>query len=261
MNKRFQIPDSRFQSKHTSIWRLASSVCLLVSGVYLLTSIAPSARAETLESTSYRIRMGNFNITSGFKSSANYNLTDTVGQIAAEFFSSNGYHVKAGFQYIYTLYNFTFKISSLAIDLGTLAPNAFSTSSHTLTVTAPGQGYSVAAYETSRLTRVGDTETISDTTCDSGPCTETSAQVWSTPTNNGFGYNITGDDHAADFEDDTYFRPFPDFSLDEIPATVMATSSAGKNRVATVTYQLSPSGYQAAGTYATQIIYIATPVY
>lgn len=205
--------------------------------------------------------MGNFNITSGFKSSASYNLTDTVGQTAAEFFSSSGYYVKAGFQYIYTLFDFSFSISSLAVNLGTLTPNTFSTGSHTLTVSAPGQGYSVTAYEVAPLTRLGGSDVIPDTTCDSGPCTESSATVWTNPGNNGFGYNSSGNDVASDFIDTTYFRPFPDFSLSEPPATVMLSSQAGTNRLATITYKVSPSGSQAGGNYATQIVYIATPVY
>lgn len=259
---RRQTLDSRHQSEPTQFWRLTSKVLFpLASIVWLLASIAPAVHAETLTSPSYTIRLGNFNMTSGTKTSGSYNLTDTVGQTAAEFFSSSGYHVKAGFQYIYTLYNFSFSISSLAINFGSLTPNTFATASNTLTVTAPGQGYSVSAYETSKLTKSGSASTIPDTTCDSGPCTETSATVWTTATNNGFGYNLTGNDISTDFVGATYFRPFPDDSLAESPATIMTTTAAGKNRVATVTYKISPSGSQAAGNYSTQIIYIATPVY
>lgn len=235
------------------------TLTLIGVAIYGFSFFVTSARAETLNSDNYTIRMGNFNITSGLKSSATYNLTDTVGQTAADFFSSTGYNVKAGFQYINTLFNFTFSISTLAINLGTLAPNTFSTASHTLTVTAPGQGYTVTAFETGKLANVNG-DTISDTTCDSG-CTESAAGVWTTPTNNGFGYNATGNDIAADFIGATYFRPFPDFSLSEPPATVMTTSSAGTNRISTITYKLSPSSIQAAGDYTTQINYIATPVY
>jgi hypothetical protein len=223
--------------------------------------IVVPVHAETMQSPNYTIRLGNFNMTSGFKSSASYNLTDTVGQIAANYFSSAGYHVKAGFQYIYTLYNFSFSISSLAVNLGALTPSTFTTASHTLTVTAPGQGYSVTAYETSKLTKSGSSDTIPDTACDSGPCTTSAAAPWITPTNNGFGYNLTGNDIATDFINSTYFRPFPDFSLGGTPATIMTTTAAGKNRVATVTYQVSPSATQAGGVYQTDIIYIATPAY
>lgn len=248
---------------HTPLRRgsLIRQICQ-ISLIGLITScMAASVHAETLESSNYKIRLGNFNITSGLKTSASYNLTDTVGQTAAEYFSSAGYHVKAGFQYIYALYNFSFSISSLSINLGSLPLNTFTTASHTLTVSSPGQGYSVSTYATSKLTKSGSSDTIPDTICDSGPCTETSATVWTTPTNNGFGYNLTGNDISADFVGSTYFRPFPDLSLSESPATIMTTTAAGKNRLATVTYQVSPSATQAAGDYSTQIVYIATPVY
>lgn len=242
---------------YTKFMRYLAIFILTVSLCYFVTA---KVSAQTMSSNNYQIRLGNFNMTSGFKSSASYNLTDTVGQTAASFFSSTGYHVKAGFQYIYTLYNFSFSLSSLAINL-TLLPDTFSSSSHTLTVSAPGQGYGVTAYEVNKLTLSGGSSTIPDTTCDSGTCTETSADVWTTPTNNGFGYNVTGNDVASDFISSSYFRPLPDASLGESPATIMTTSAAGKNRTATVTYRVSPSGSQDAGTYSTQIVYIATPVY
>jgi hypothetical protein len=218
------------------------------------------AQTSSMDSQSYKIRLGNFNMTSGYKSSTTYQLTDTVGQIAAEFFYNNNYHVKAGFQYIYALYDFSFNLSSLSIDLNPLSPNTFSNASHTLTVTAPGQGYSVAAFETRQLTSTAGDE-IPDTLCDTGPCTESLAEDWVIPTNNGFGYNITGDDKDPEFSLPTQFRPFPDFSADEPAATIMTSVLAGKNRIATVNYRISPAADQASGTYTTQIVFIATPVY
>lgn len=235
----------------------------IIFAIFLLAltlNYSSRVRAETLESTNYKIRLGNFNMTSGFKSSASYNLTDTVGQTAAEFFSSSGYHIKAGFQYIYTLYNFSFSISSLAINLGAQTPNNFASATNTLTVSSPGHGYNVTAYESAKLTNATGS-TIPDTTCDAGTCTETAADTWITASNNGFGYNATGNDIATDFVGSTYFRPFPDFSASESPATVMTTAVAGRNRIATITYKLSVPASQESGDYTTNIIYIATPVY
>lgn len=203
--------------------------------------------------------MGNFNMTSGTKSSAGYSLTDTVGQTAAGLFSSAGYFVKAGFQYLYTLYPFSFEISDLAIDLGSLTPNDFKSDTNTLTVSAPGQGYSVSTYEINRLK--SGTNYIADTGCNSGSCTQDNADVWDNTAALGFGYNAAGDDVTSDFEGPTYFRPFPDLSLGDSPQAVMTTAAAGKSRTATVTYKVNIGGSQAAGDYTTQIIYIATPVY
>jgi hypothetical protein len=118
----------------------------------------------------------------------------------------------------------------------------------------------VTAQQTAKLTS-SNGDTIPDTTCDSGTCTESSAGVWTTATNNGFGFNVSGSDVSADFVGPTYFRPFADASLAESAQTIMTSSVAGKNRTATITYKVSPIGSQAAGTYTTQIIFTATPVY
>lgn len=225
--------------------------------IVLLLMYSP-ALAETMESSNFRIRLGNFNMTSGLKSSSSYSLTDTVGQTAAGLFTSSGYAVLAGFQYIYTLFPFSFTISDLSIDFGTLTPNAFSTGSNVLTVSAPGQGYTVTTYEINRLN--SGSNYIADTQCDVS-CDETTAGVWTSTSTLGFGYNMNGNDVPATFTNNTYFRPFPDYSAAESPATVMSSVVSGLNRAATATYKVNVGGSQAAGNYVTQIIYIATPVY
>lgn len=225
--------------------------------IVLLLMYSP-ALAETMESSNFRIRLGNFNMTSGLKSSSSYSLTDTVGQTAAGLFTSSGYAVLAGFQYIYTLFPFSFTISDLSIDFGTLTPNAFSTGSNVLTVSAPGQGYTVTTYEINRLN--SGSNYIADTQCDVS-CDETTAGVWTSTSTLGFGYNMSGNDVPATFTNNTYFRPFPDYSAAESPATVMSSAVSGLNRAATATYKVNVGGSQAAGNYVTQIIYIATPVY
>lgn len=233
--------------------------CLLFTAFCIL--FTTSVRAEVLTSPSFKIRFGNFNMTAGEKSSSSYALTDTVGQTAAGLFSSSGYAVKAGFQYMYTLYDFSFAISDLTIIFGSVTPNNFSTATNTLTVSAPGQGYSVSTIASNRLKKSGTSDYVPDTACDLGTCTESAAGVWTNTAVNGFGYNASGNDIAADFTGPTYFRPFPDLSLGDSPATVMTSTSAGRNRTATITYKLNVSGSQAAGDYENQITYIATPVY
>lgn len=231
---------------------------LLLLIVFCLLLPPATAYAETMESSNFRIRLGNFNMTSGTKNSSSYSLTDTVGQTAAGLFLSSGYAVLAGFQYVYTLYPFSFAISSLSIDFGTLVPNTFSTRSNTLTVSAPGQGYAVTAHEINRLKN--GSNYIEDTQCNVS-CDETNAGIWTSASAYGFGYNMSGDDIPVTFVNNSYFRPFPDLSFAESPAIVMSSSTAGKSRQATATYQVSIGNSQAAGNYTTQIVYLATPVY
>jgi hypothetical protein len=230
----------------------------------LLTSATP-VLAERLESDSYVIQFGNFNITAGEKESASYNVTDTVGQTGAGPFGSYGgssYFVGSGFQYIYQIDDFSFQISQVAIDLGTLTPGTHNTASHNLTITTRGAGgYSVYAYELHPLRHSNGTTTISDTTCNAGTCTQTTAGVWTTQTVPGFGYNMTGNDVPAAFVDSTYFKQFADNSLAEAMQIVMSSSNIASNRTATVTYKAGVSGTQAAGNYQTGVAFVAVPGY
>lgn len=259
-NSKFTIPNTKqiLNCKPSKIYCLTFIACLAFLISHFL--FFNTAHAESLTSPSYRIRFGNFNITSGLKSSTSYSLTDTVGQTAAELFSSAGYSVKAGFQYLYALYDFSFTISDLTIDFGSLTPSSFSTDTNVLTVSAPGQGYSVATFATNRLTN-NSGDTIPDTTCNSGTCLENSAGVWTSTSSYGFGYNAAGPDVDSDFVDTTYFRPFPDLSLADSPEVLIQSAAAGQSRSATITYKVNISGSQASGNYSTQIVYIATPVY
>lgn len=218
--------------------------------------------AETMSSDSYKIQFGNFNMTSGEKSSASYKVTDTVGQTAAGAFTGSGYQVKAGFQYIYPFEKFSFTISSLTINLGDLTYGSFNSESHTVTVNTNGAGgYLVTVFETHPLRLQSGFSTIPDTTCDDGSCSETTASSWIDATKPGFGFNVFGDDVATDFVNMDYFRQFADLSNNEEMQTIMSGSGIARNRSATITYKAAPQGTQAAGVYETQIIYSAIPAY
>lgn len=241
--------------------KLSLLILLLISLFY-----ATPILAETMRSDNFTVRFGNFNMTSGTKSSGNYTLTDTVGQTAASEFSKYGYTVKAGFQYIYTLYDFTFTISDLTIDFGSLIPNNFSTQTNQLSISSPGSaGYSITAQQDHRLENANNTY-INDTTCDSS-CDHTTADIWTNTSNTGFGFNIQGDnpdsshDIPADFSSANHFRQFADASLGEIAQVVMSSTSAVKSKSATVTYKLNVDNFQESGDYTNVIIYTATPAY
>ena len=75
----------------------------------------------------------------------------------------------------------------------------------------------------------------------------------------GFGYGMSGDDIPADFIDSTYFRPFPDRTAAESPATIMTNINVGKNRISTLAFKVNISPIQSAGSYQTVINFVATP--
>jgi hypothetical protein len=222
-------------------------------------------KADELRSDSFVIQFGNFNVTSGEKSSASYSVTDTVGQTADGPFGqygSSGYFVGSGFQYIYQIDEFAFTISSTAIDLGILTPGIHNTASHTLTINTRGAGgYTVYAYELHPLRHANGVDEIADTTCNAGTCTETTAGIWNNQNIPGFGYNMSGDDIPAAFADTTYFKQFANNETAEDMQIVMSSANIAASRTATVLYKAGVAGGQEAGSYQTGIAYIAVPGY
>lgn len=225
-------------------------------------SSASLISAQHFTSSSYIIDWGNFNITSGRKSSTNYQLTDTVGQNAPGESEKNGVMVQSGFQYIYnTFTELSFSIDKLNVDFGTLTPGLASTDANILTVTSPsGHGYEIMASENHPLW-INSSSTIPNTTCDSNDCTSNLATVWTSNTKYGFGFNVVGAGATAYFPNSTYFRPFADISNNEFPAVIVSENISVKNRVATVNYKTIISSLQTAGNYENYLTYTLVPKY
>ncbi|NCO12619.1 hypothetical protein GW926_03740 [Candidatus Pacearchaeota archaeon] len=221
--------------------------------------------ADRLESDSYVVTFGNFNVTSGEKSSASYNVTDTVGQVANGPYGAYGsstYFVGGGFQYIYQIDSFAFTISDVSVELGEIIPNTHSSASHDLTITSRGAGgYIIYAYEDHPLRHTNNSTDIPDTACDAASCTISNAEVWTNTSIPGFGFNMTGNDVPSDFTDSTYFRPFADDESGDPMQIVMSSSNIANARTSTVTYKAGVDVTQSSGNYQTNISYVAVPGY
>ena len=219
--------------------------------------------AVPMDSSRFKIGSTNVEVTSGNKSFDSYKLSDTVGQLVAEQFSSTGYVVKAGFQYLHSIIPFRFSISNVNIALGTLVPSTPITATANLNVYFDGDGqYQVTAIEEGPLkTQSGNI--IPDTICNGGDntCNESQTKVWTSHSAYGFGYSMSSNDIPADFIDSTYYRPFPDQMAAESPATIMSSINVGKNRQSTITFKANISSIQPAGSYQTVINFVATPSY
>lgn len=227
-----------------------------------LSLTATTALAINMSSPEYKIQMSDLNMTSGRKSSASYTVTDTLGQLGPGKYSGTNYIVRSGFQYIYSLYPFSFSISNLEIAFGSLSLNNLQTQTNTLTVSFPaGYGYTVTAAETQPMTLVAGSATIPDTTCDAGGCTEVTAAAWTQTSTYGFGYNAAGNDVPSEFTGSTIYKQFANLASSETPQAVMSSTEAGKNRAATITYQINVGSSQTAGDYQTLIVYSAIPSY
>lgn len=232
---------------------------LSLAATWLLGSPLLTTALDPMQSESYVIQMGNFNMTSGTKSSDSFTLTDTVGELTPGEFNSDGYTVLSGFQYIYALPEFNFRILLIAINLGSQNANTFSTASHELSISTRAGGYTILARAQHELSKASG-DVIPFTECDSA-CTISAAQPWINPYNHGLGFNVSGAHASADFATADYFRPFANADLGEDAQVIAAHSSIVKDDILTVTYQLSVSESQAAGIYGTVVDYTAVPNY
>lgn len=237
------------------------TICVFLILYSLYSILNTAVLAVTMNSTSFSIQSANVEDAAGTKSSTNYTLSDTVGQLAAGQFSSIGYIIKAGFQYMHTLFPFRFSISKIMINFGDMTPDVPKTDYTLLTVSFNGSGqYQVTAAELGKMAMLSGA-TIPDTTCDAGACTKYAATPWTLSSTYGFGYNMTGQDIPADFVNNTYYRGFANRNISENPAVIMSSPTVGRNRQSTLTFKLNVNGAQAAGTYQTVINLVATPSY
>ncbi|NOY15007.1 MAG: hypothetical protein GXP43_02210 [bacterium] len=224
--------------------------------------LSQKAAALTLESASYKLQMGNFNTSAGQSQSTSFSLDQTTGQLSPGKYTGTNYIVKAGFQYIHSLIPFAFSLSKTSIDFGVLSAATAKTDSLVLTISnSSAYGYQVLVKENHPLRNSQTNDEIPDTSCDAATtCSEYDANVWSSSTAYGFGYNMAGDDvDTTDFVDSTYYRPFPSLESSEAGAVAMSSANAGTNRQATMTVKVNVSGTQAAGRYNNELIFIAVP--
>ena len=234
---------------------------MVLSFLYL--ALYTCANAQTMSNDEYIIQMGNLNSISGRPTGSNYKLLYTVGQTGPGLYSGTSYKARAGFEYIKSIIPFRFQVSSTLIDFGTVSPTIPVLRTNQLTVSnGSAFGYQVTASQNHNLRLSSQATEIPATACDNGTCTPTAAGKWTSSLVYGFGYrcsNISGSDCEIEFATSTdYYKPF---ISSPSTAVVMIGTTAGKSKVAEITYKLNISGSQAPGLYTNVIHYIATPTF
>ncbi|MCJ7804506.1 hypothetical protein MUP35_02115 [Patescibacteria group bacterium] len=224
---------------------------------------------SSLKSTNYEITLPNLNIVSGKTTSPGYSMGVTGGQTAPGLYS-NGYKIRAGFQYIHSVIPFSFRLSALALDFGTLTSQVL-TNEKTLTLTVnsgSAGGYQVTVQENDNLKSTTGSE-IEDTSCDPGDTCDyqTDAGTWTQTTTYGFGYNMSGTDIPTEFADDK-FKRFSNAANTptETPTKVMGLTpleghEAERNKIATMSARINIDTIQAAGVYQNILTFTAIPTY
>ncbi len=266
---RYTIHDSRFMNKtKKNVLFLNLISCFLI--LLFIFLFPEKIKSQSFTSPTYNIEFGNFNMTSGKKTSDSYTLTDTVGQNAPGRYTSNGFTVKSGFQYIYDLAEtFSFSISDLDLPFGSLTPNIGSTQSNIITITSPStRGYEILAIANHPL--LSNNYTIPDTSCDNDDCSPDTSAPWTLSTTHGFGFNTLGINSSGTvtnigtsnyFTDSTYYRPFAVLSQNDLPQVFMSEDSRVTDRQAKITYKVNISPNQSSGVYSNLINLIAIPKY
>ncbi len=152
-----------------------------------------------------------------------------------------------------------------SVDFGSLNLSAFNNLAQFIQCTTnAANGYVIQAFESGRLTMIGGSTTIPDTTCPSNSCTPTSAAAWTTNTASGFGYSLqvgsTSAGAVLGIGVSGQYKPFglgyanaqPIMSRTNTPLSVDS---------AYIGYRVTVSTSQPAGTYQNEINFIATATF
>jgi hypothetical protein len=237
------------------------SIILFLPLFFFLTtnSLQPTTIfAQEMRSQNFIINGGNFNMTSGNKSSAQFKLSDVVGQTAAGTFTSKGFILNTGFLNGAAGEVFSFSVTPSTIDFGELIPNTPIEKTLRLTISNGNvPGYTVTGSENQSLSTTVGAEIV-DTACDTGSnCTNTNANKWDLNTTYGFGYRITGRTVPTDFKKENYYRPFPGTIRNEKAVIMMQSKAKKVVDQATMTLRLNTGRQQPVGQYQNVLSFTA----
>ncbi len=234
-------------------------VGILISFVVLVFSLTSISEAASMKNQEYKIQESRIDSSLQKPLINQGKITPTEKGEMAEF---DNYKVRSGFQYIDSIMPFTFSISNLSVNFGTLNPGEPITRTGILTVSnGSAVGYKVIAEEVS-VPKTPQTAQIQDVTCDAGTCTERIASIWESPLTYGFGYrcdNITGKSCSEDFAGENFYKQLANRQNDESAEIVMSGSGTGSYMKSQITYKLNIPATQIQGHYQNSIIYIAIP--
>jgi len=231
----------------------------------LLTFVQHPLDAQShLNSPNYNITFPSINSGAGVGvSGASSFMGVTLGQNAPGQFSSTGYRVKSGFQYIYPFYPFSFTVTPIRLNFGSLATDSLS-NEQTLTLKVTN-GSSGGYQVTSRVTRLmtsDEGKTIANSACDTA-CDQNTASNWLLTSTYGLGYNMTGTDVPSDFSGNKFrrFAVMPETAVRVMGKTTAEGGTPGRDKTSTMTVRVNINSTQPAGSYRNTIILTAIPIY
>jgi len=152
-----------------------------------------------------------------------------------------------------------------SVSFGSLNLSAFNNLAQFVQCTTNAQnGYVIQTFESGQLTMIGGASTIPDTTCPSNSCTTSSAALWTTSTDSGFGYALqVGTTSTGAVLGITTASAYKPFGVGYANAqTIMSrTNTPAGTDSAYICYRITVSNFQPAGTYQNEVNFIATATF
>lgn len=241
----------------SSYFRIALALILIIIAFTILRN---QTLAQSASNNSYIIQGGEIEqktfTNSGDSSTESF---DKSSDKTTNIYFGENYQVTAGFEEIEDNQPFSFSVSNTLIDYGLLTPtNPVSRTTDLIISKGSSRGYSVFAFANRQLSDVNN-NSIPDTTCDNGTCSETSSAQWSGNLSFGFGYRCENSDSSGctgDFSKADYFKQFANDSKSKQYQAIINSFDSGK---AKIEYKVNISNNQAKSSYSNSITFIAIP--
>ena len=234
----------RFSSK---LKKIGLVLILIVTAFIILRN---RTLAQNASNNSYTIQGGDIEQKTQSSDKSSDKTTNT-------YFGEN-YQVTTGFEDIEDSHPFSFSVSNNLVDYGPLtATNPVSRTTDLIISKGSSRGYSVFAFANRELSDVNN-NSIPDTTCDNGTCSETSSAQWSGNLSFGFGYRceIEAPPCSKDFLIENSFKQFANDSKSEAYEAII---NSFDSRKAKIEYKVNISNNQAKNSYSNSITFIAIP--
>jgi len=196
------------------------------------------ALAQVMSSANYKIFVDSINGGGELGTSANYKLTDTIGEVGVtEDTSSTNYKIKAGFEAIGPDQILTVNLSTNLVALGVLSPNNVVTADEVLTITTNGNGYTTTIVTDGNL-RASDGSDINNVS--DGTVTAGSEEFGIRTSGTGGQYNST------------------DTSITTTAKTIAQRTTAISANSITVTFKASVTTSTAFNSYSNIVTFSTT---
>ncbi len=243
-----------------SYWYLFVVLVLICS---IGTISAQSADAQTMSNNNYILQFGEFNQISGVLRNQQHAVTLDVGENSSQPLQSTSF-TAAKDENNKKEATFSFQIEDMLIDFGSLTPTNPVSRNTAITISNPFHtGYTIQTFQNNTLSTAEIGDSIPNTSCDNGSCTQGVGSAWTSTLVYGFGYRCDTEikNVCFGFENLQSFKRFPTVKNSEKTEIMAQLLSPQKDTELQITYKVNISKTQKSGSYRNNITLLAIPNY